>query len=46
MVFGRSDGKNAGLWGFVDSDFAGDLDKKRSLTCYCLYFIVAWLIGR
>ncbi len=31
MKFGRTD---KGLVGYVDSDFAADLDKRMSLTCY------------
>ena len=28
--------KNCGVVGYVDSDYAGDLDKRRSLTSYIL----------
>jgi hypothetical protein len=31
LKFGRTGG---GLVGYVDSDYAADLDKRRSLTCY------------
>lgn len=34
LVYGRSNGKGKGVCGFVDTDFAGDLDRRRSLTGY------------
>lgn len=43
MVYGSSDGKNRGLWGFVYSDFAGDIDRRRSLTSY-MYMLNGCLI--
>lgn len=35
-VYGRSKGRNDRLWGYVDSDYASDLDRRRSLTSYVL----------
>ncbi|KAH9716149.1 Integrase catalytic domain-containing protein [Citrus sinensis] len=32
LVYGKSGIKSEGISGFVDSDFAGDLDRRRSLT--------------
>ena len=34
LVYGRDKGKEDGLWGYVDSDYVGDLDRIRSLTGY------------
>ena len=32
-MYGKKQEENkAGLWGYVDSDYAGDLDRRRSLT--------------
>ena len=38
LVYGKNKGSCEGLLGFVDSDYAGDLDKRRSLTCYMFLF--------
>ncbi|KAH9671238.1 Integrase catalytic domain-containing protein [Citrus sinensis] len=38
LVYGRSDGKGKGICGFVDADFAGDLDRRRSLSGYIYMF--------
>ena len=33
LMYGKKQEENkAGLWGYVDSDYAGDLDRRRSLT--------------
>ncbi|KAF2308023.1 hypothetical protein GH714_034490 [Hevea brasiliensis] len=32
--------------GYVDSDFAGDLNRRRSLTGYCLLFLELLSVGR
>ncbi|KAH9649108.1 Integrase catalytic domain-containing protein [Citrus sinensis] len=37
-------GKIAGLYGYVDSDYAGDLDKRRSLTGY-MFFLDGCLVN-
>lgn len=34
MLYGRVSRATAEVFGFVDLDFAGDLDKKRSITGY------------
>ena len=34
LVYGRDRGKKDGLWGYVDSDYTRDLDRRRSLTGY------------
>ena len=44
LVYGKSVGKDAGLRGYVDSDFAGDVDKRRSLTGY-LFFLDGCLVN-
>ncbi|KAH9762156.1 hypothetical protein KPL70_000706 [Citrus sinensis] len=44
LVYGKSAGKVAGLYGYVDSDYAGDLDRKRSLTGY-MFFLDGCLIN-
>ncbi|KAH9649101.1 hypothetical protein KPL70_025857 [Citrus sinensis] len=38
LVYGRSKGRNDGLLGFVDSDYAGDLDRRRSLTGFMFMY--------
>lgn len=46
LMYGRTKGTNsAGLWGYVDFDFARDLDKKRSLTGYMFMLnscLISW----
>ena len=44
LVYGRSESKSNGICGFVDSDFAGDLDRRRSLIRY-LYMLDGCLIN-
>ncbi|KAH9803393.1 hypothetical protein KPL71_001741 [Citrus sinensis] len=44
LVYGKSAGNDARLCGYVDSDFAGDLDRRRSLTGY-LFFLDGCLIN-
>ncbi|KAH9800560.1 hypothetical protein KPL71_000707 [Citrus sinensis] len=44
LVYGKSAGKVAGLYGYVDSDYAGDLDRKRSLTGY-MFFLDGCLVN-
>ncbi|KAH9779137.1 Integrase catalytic domain-containing protein [Citrus sinensis] len=44
LVYGKSGIKSEGISGFVDSDFAGDLDRRRSLTWY-LYMLDGCLIN-
>ena len=39
LVYGRSKGgKSDGLLGFVDSNYAGDLDRRRSLTGFMFMY--------
>ena len=33
-MYGRDRGNEDGLWGYIDSDYVGDLDRRRSLTGY------------
>lgn len=50
LDFGLLYGKNretneAGLWGYVDSDYAGDLDRRRSQTGYMFMLngcLISW----
>ncbi|KAH9722896.1 Integrase catalytic domain-containing protein [Citrus sinensis] len=45
LVYGKNKGSCEGLLGFVDSDYAGDLDRRRSLTGYMFLFngcLVNW----
>ena len=44
LVYGKSGIKSEGINGFVDSDFAGDLDRRRSLIGY-LYMLDGCLIN-
>ncbi|KAH9726310.1 hypothetical protein KPL70_008223 [Citrus sinensis] len=44
MVYGKNSGTEEGLWGCVDSDYAGDLDRRRSLTGY-LFMLNGCLIN-
>ena len=44
LVYGKSTGNVVGLYGYVDSDYAGDLDRRRSLTGY-LFFLYGCLIN-
>ncbi|KAH9698599.1 hypothetical protein KPL71_024065 [Citrus sinensis] len=44
LVYGKSGIKSEGISGFVDSDFAGDLDRRRSLIGY-LYMLDGCLIN-
>ena len=44
LVYGKSSGKEVGLCGFVDSDFAGDLDRRRSLIGY-MFFLDGCLVN-
>ena len=44
LVYGRSARKEVGICGFVDSDFAGDLDRRRSLIDY-LFFLGGCLVN-
>ena len=44
LVYGRSESQSKGICGFVDSIFAGDLDRKRSLTGY-LYMLIGCLFN-
>ena len=38
LVYGRSRGRGDGLLGFVGLDYAGDLDKMRSLTGFMFMY--------
>ncbi|KAH9717481.1 hypothetical protein KPL71_021830 [Citrus sinensis] len=38
LVYGKSKGRSDGLLGFVDSDYAGDLDRRRSLTGFMFMY--------
>lgn len=38
LVYGRSKERSDGLLGFVDSNYARDLDKRRSLTGYMFMY--------
>ena len=38
LVYRRSRGRGNGLLGFVDSDYAGDLDRRRSLTGFMFMY--------
>ncbi|KAH9782190.1 Integrase catalytic domain-containing protein [Citrus sinensis] len=45
LLYGRSEGRCGGLWGYVDSDFTGDNDRGRSLTGYLFMLngcIISW----
>ncbi|KAH9650187.1 hypothetical protein KPL70_026271 [Citrus sinensis] len=45
LLYGRSEGRCDGLWGYVDSDFAGDNDRRRSLIGYLFMLngcIISW----
>lgn len=44
LVYGKSARKVTGLCGYVDSDFAGDLDRRRSLIGY-LFFLDGCLVN-
>ncbi|KAH9698871.1 Integrase catalytic domain-containing protein [Citrus sinensis] len=44
LVYGKSAGKIAGLCGYVDSNYAGDLDRRRSLTGY-MFFLDGCLVN-
>lgn len=44
LVYEKSAGKVAGLCGYVDSDYAGDLDRRRSLTGY-MFFLDGCLVN-
>ncbi|KAH9650291.1 hypothetical protein KPL70_026321 [Citrus sinensis] len=44
LVYGKSAGKIVGLCGYVDSDYAGDLDRRRSLTGY-MFFLDGCLVN-
>ncbi|KAH9782310.1 hypothetical protein KPL71_008845 [Citrus sinensis] len=44
LVYGKNSGTEEGLWGYVDSDYAGDLERKRSLTGY-LFMLNGCLIN-
>ncbi|KAH9763592.1 Integrase catalytic domain-containing protein [Citrus sinensis] len=44
LVYGKSVGKVAGLCGYVDSDYAGDLNRRRSLTGY-MFFLDGCLVN-
>lgn len=44
QVYGRSDGKDKRLRGFVGSEFAGDLNRRRSLTGY-MYMLNGCMIN-
>jgi hypothetical protein len=44
LKFGRT---TKGLIGYVDSDYVGDLDRRRSLTCYVFTVgscVVSWKV--
>ena len=43
LKFGKT---KKGLVGYVDSDFAADLDKRRSLQVMCSPLVVVLLVGR
>ena len=45
LLFERGDTLDQGVIGYIDSDFAGDLDKRRSTTGYAFTF-VGGLINR
>ena len=38
LVYGKNKGSCEGLLGFVDSNYAGDLDRRRLLTSYMFLF--------
>lgn len=38
LLYGRKVISSIGLRGFVDSDYAGDMDKRRSLSGYMFFF--------
>ena len=38
LVYGRLNGKGKRIYGFCNADFAGDLDRTRSLTGYMYMF--------
>lgn len=38
LVYGKNKRSCEGLQGYVDSDYAGDLDRRRSLTGYMFMF--------
>nr|GEW78117.1 hypothetical protein [Tanacetum cinerariifolium] len=45
LVYGRDQGKNADVNGFMDADYAKDLDKGRSITRYVFMihsYVVSW----
>lgn len=45
LIFGKTRSENGKLEGFVDADFAGDVDKRRSLTGYLFTLygnVVSW----
>ena len=45
LLYERSEGRSSGLWGYVDSDFAGEYDRRRSLTWYLFMLngcIISW----
>ena len=44
LLYRMKDIKGTGLWGFVDYDFTGDMDRRRSLTSYM--FFSKWLFGK
>lgn len=44
LLYRRKDIKGIGLWGFFYYDFAGDMDKRMSLTGYM--FFSKWLFGK
>ena len=44
LVYGKSAGNVVGLCGYVDSDYAGDLNRMRSLTGY-MFFLDGCLVN-
>lgn len=46
LVFDRFKGTPSNVVGYVDSDYAGDLDKRRSLSGYVSHYAILPLVGK